>query len=449
MSSYASRILIALLAAGAIAAHLTLRATAGLEASFGGARAADFPLFLALALGGAPLVGILAMQLVRRDFGSDLLAGISIVTSVLLGEYLAGVLVVLMLSGGQALEGYAVRQASSVLQALARRMPRTAHRKVYGVVEDAPLEKIAVGDTVVVFPHETCPVDGTVVEGHGAMDESYLTGEPYVMSKAPGAAVLSGAINGEAALSIRADRLAVDSRYAKIMQVMRESEQRRPRLRRLGDQLGAFYTPLALAIAAAAWLASGDPVRFLAVLVVATPCPLLIAIPVAVIGSVSLAARRGIIVKDPAILEKLSTCRTALFDKTGTLTYGQPHVTATIPAAGFGEEELLAAAASLERYSRHPLAAAVLAAAVKRRLELSEAEEVSERPGEGLRGIVRGRRVQIAGRKKLHVSRPELAASLPLESGGMECVVLVDEKLAGTLQFRDEPRADGRPFIRH
>src|SRR5262249_51350815 len=145
--------------------------------------------------------------------------------------------------------------------------------------------------TLVVFPHEVCPVDGIVVEGHGVMDESYLTGEPYRMSKTPGADVLSGAINGDAALTIRAGKLAVDSRYAKIMQVMRASEQHRPRLRRLGDQLGAYYTPLALAVALIAWAVSGEAVRFLAVLVVATPCPLLIAIPVAIIGSISLAAR--------------------------------------------------------------------------------------------------------------------------------------------------------------
>src|SRR5690606_23508789 len=169
----------------------------------------------------------------------------------------------------------------------------------------------------------TCPVDGVVLDGRSTMDESYLTGEPYLLSKVVGSSVISGAVNGDGALTIRAERAAVDSRYARIMRVMRESEQQRPRLRRLGDRLGAYYTPLALAIAVAAWAATGDPVRFLAVLVVATPCPLLIAIPVAIIGSVSLAARRGIIVKDPAVLETIDTCRTAMFDKTGTLTYGR------------------------------------------------------------------------------------------------------------------------------
>src|SRR5262249_17028525 len=199
---------------------------------------AELPLLAALVFGGIPLVLGLLVKLLHREFGSDLLAGISIVTSALLEEYLAGALVVLMLSGGEALEAYAVRSASSVLQALANRMPAAAHRRRDGQVTDVALDQVAVGDTLVVFPHQVCPVDGTVVEGHGVMDESYLTGEPYRMSKTPGAEVLSGAVNGDTALTIRADKLAVDSRYAQIMRVMRASEQHRPRLRRLGDQLG-------------------------------------------------------------------------------------------------------------------------------------------------------------------------------------------------------------------
>jgi cation transport ATPase len=215
----------------------------------------------------------LARKLAAGTFGSDLLAGLSIVTSIVLGEYVAGVLVVLMLSGGEALESRAVARAGDVLRALARRMPTLAHRNSPAGLTDVPLGAVAVGDVVVVLPHEICPVDGTVVAGRGSMDESYLTGEPYRMAKAPGSTVLSGAINGQAALEVRADRVAGDSRYAKIMEVLRTSEERRPRLRRLADSLGALYTPLAVAIAAAAWWASGSATRFLAVLVVATPAP--------------------------------------------------------------------------------------------------------------------------------------------------------------------------------
>ncbi len=296
-------VVIAAVALVAVALHLVLRFVLATEDTLLGIKWPTIPLLVALVVGGIPLVGGLVARLARFEFSSDLLAGISIVTAVVLGEYLAGTLVVLMLSGGQALEAYAVRKASSALLALARRMPSQAHRKQDGSVAEIPLEDVSVGDLLVVLPHETCPVDAIVVEGHSTMDESYLTGEPYVLSKAAGSAVMSGAINGDGALTIRAEKAAVDSRYAKIMQVMRESEQRRPRLRRLGDRIGAIYTPLAIAIALLAWAASSDAQRFLAVLVVATPCPLLIGIPVAIIGSVSLAARRGIVIKDPAVLE--------------------------------------------------------------------------------------------------------------------------------------------------
>ena len=206
-----------------------------------------------LFFGGIPLVYELARNLLRREFGSDLLAGISIVTSVFLNEYLAGAIVVLMLSGGEALENYALRNASSVLRALAKRMPAIAHRKRDSVVSDVALDDIAVGDILVIYPHDISPVDGTVIEGNGVMNEAFLTGEPFEITKAPGSAVISGAVNGESALTITATRRAVDSRYAKIMEVMRESEQNRPHLRRLGDQLGAIYTPVAVSIAVLAW----------------------------------------------------------------------------------------------------------------------------------------------------------------------------------------------------
>ena len=263
------------------------------------------PLYFVLALGGIPLVSQIIKKFLHGDFGADLLAGLSIVTAVLLGELLAGSLVILMLASGVVLEAYAVRKASSVLEALAKRMPSIAHQQIDDSVKDIPTEKVNIGDTLLVLPHEICPVDGTVLEGVGSMDEAYLTGEPYLMEKTSGSQVMSGAINGDSALTIRADKLAVDSRYAKITEVMRASEQHRPQLRRLGDQLGALYTPLALLIAIASWWVSGDLVRFLAVLVIATPCPLLIGIPVVIISSISLAAKREIIIKNPAILETI------------------------------------------------------------------------------------------------------------------------------------------------
>jgi heavy metal translocating P-type ATPase len=427
-----------------IAGYLLLRFVLGLQEA-----PARWFLWIALGMGGGPLVAELVMRLFQREFGSDLLAGISIVTAVLLGEYLAGTLVVLMLSGGAALESFAVRRASSVLDALARRMPSIAHRKTVSGIADIPLQEIQVGDVMVVLPHEVCPVDGIVLEGHGSMDEAYLTGEPYRVSKSIGCDVLSGAINGEAALSIRATRLPVDSRYARIMQVMQQSQQQRPRLRRLGDQLGAIYTPLAVAIALAAWLASGEAIRFLAVMVIATPCPLLIAIPVAIIGSISLAARRSIIIRDPAVLERIGRCRTMIFDKTGTLTYGEPKLVEQHVDAAFQPREVLRLAASLEQYSKHPLSTAVIEAAKQMRLDLLSAESVQEHPGEGLRGTVDGRSMRVTSGKKLLAEQPQVRASLPPPTGGLECAILIDGRYAATYRFRDEPRAEGAAFIGH
>jgi len=440
----------------AIAAHLMLRfnvSGAGVlgrvaTTTVAGVTALDLPLLVALAA-SLPLVLALLRHVARGEFSADLLAGISILTAVLLGEYLAGTLVVLMLSGGQVLEAYAVRRASFALEALSRRLPSIAHRRTDGRTEDVALASVAVGDDLVLFPHEACPVDGVVLDGRSTMNESYLTGEPYLLPKAPGSPVLSGAINGEGALTIRAEKTAVDSRYASIMKVMRDAEQQRPRLRRIGDQVGAVFTPLAVAIAIVAWFVSGDPDRFLSVLVVATPCPLLIAIPVAIIGSVSLAARHGIIIKDPAVLERIDTCRTAIFDKTGTLTYGQPQLIEVLPAPGLTRDEVLAAVASLERYSRHPLAAAIRDAAVAASLPLAEATAMEEHPGRGLVGIIGARAIQVTSRQWLSRERPSETGLVPPISGGLECVILVDGRYAATFRFRDEPRHEGGSFVRH
>jgi heavy metal translocating P-type ATPase len=381
----------------------------------------------------------------ERQFGSDLLAGISIISSVLLGEYLVGTIIVLMLSGGAALEQFATRRASSVLDALAKRMPQVAHRKQGSALEHVQLDDVQVGDRLIVFPHEICPVDGIVVEGRGVMDESYLTGEPFENSKTPGSKVLSGAINGEMALTVEAEKLAVDSRYTKIMQVMEQTQEKRPHLRRIGDRLGAWYTPIAVGLAGLTWLVTGDPVRFLAVLVIATPCPLILAIPVAVIGAISLSAKHGIIIKNPAALEQITTCSTLIFDKTGTLTYGKPKVTEILCAAGFSHETLLQATASLEQFSKHPLAAAVTQAGRDETLPLMDVTGIREIPGEGLQGMVGGRRVRITGRGKVDPKLP----GLPPPALGLECLVFVDDQYAGALRFHDAPRHETRPFIYH
>ena len=436
--------IIAALSVLAILVHLMLRFA--LQAS---PSAYQLPLLATLVLGGIPLLYELFLKLLKREFGSDLLGGISIITSVLLGEYLAGSIIVLMLAGGESLESYALRSASSVLAALAKRLPSIAHRKGDGQITDVALADIVAGDMLVIYPHDICPVDGVVIEGRGVMDESYLTGEPFQMSKTSGSTVISGAINGESALSIRATQRAADSRYAKIMVVMRESEEKRPQLRRLGDRLGAIYTPIAVTVAILAWALSGDAVRFLAVLVIATPCPLLLAIPIAIIGSISLCARRAIIIKSPVVLEQIAECRTAIFDKTGTLTYGEPRLTEQLVAPGFEQNEVLTLVASLERYSKHPLARAILAAAKEEGIQLPEATEVSEQPGLGLLGTVSTHQLQITSRSKLIAQTTAGTDHLPPVAGGLECVVAIDHRYAAALRFRDAPRAESRSFISH
>jgi len=436
--------IIAALSIVAILSHLGLRY--GFHCP---AETYQIPLLVTLILGGLPLLYDLLRKILKRQFGSDLLGGISIITSIVLGEYLAGSIIVLMLAGGEALESYALRSACSVLATLAKRMPSTAHRKHATEINDVALLEVVVDDTLVIYPHDICPVDGVVTEGHGMMDESYLTGEPFQITKTSGSTVISGAINGETALTIRVTKAAADSRYAKIMEVMCESESKRPQLRRLGDQLGAIYTPLALTVAVLAWVIGGDSLRFLAVLVIATPCPLLLAIPIAIMGSISLCARRAIIVKSPVVLEQIAGCRTAIFDKTGTLTYGEPKLTEQIIAQGFDQKEVLTLVAGLERYSKHPLARAIIEAAKEAGIELPEASDVGEPPGQGLRGTVAGRPVQVISREQLATLRVAGSDQLPPHASGLECVVVIDRRYAAALCFRDTPRAESRGFVSH
>ncbi len=433
-----SQIWIAMLAAAGILIHLGLRylTQAGIEVS-------DIPLYVAVAAGGIPLLWTLGQRLIHLEFGSDLLAGLSIAAAAITGQYLVGAIIVLMLSGGGALESYASQRASSVLDALHKRTPKVAHRRTRSGQVDVPLDAIRIGDAIVILPHEIVPVDGTVIEGHGRMDESYLTGEPFEISKAPGSAVLSGAINKDRLLVIEASKLPVDSRHAQIVRLLQQTEANRPRLRRLGDKLAAWYTPVAVATALGAWWWSGDSLRFLAVTVIATPCPLLIAIPVAILGAISLAAKRGIIIKNPAALEQIDNCRTLIFDKTGTLTYGKPVLTEVLCAEGFSRGDVLSKAGSLEQYSKHPLAAAVLNAARGDGLALAAASSISEKPGAGLQGTVNGVSVRVTGRSQAQTM------DLPQPTAGLECLVLFDERLAAILRFRDTPRQESRPFIAH
>jgi heavy metal translocating P-type ATPase len=267
----------------------------------------------------------------------------------------------------------------------------------------------------------------------------------YIVSKGVDKKRITAKGYGETMLVIRAEKLAEDSRYARIMKVMQQTEQQRPQLRRLGDQLGAWYTPIALGVAALAALISGEAQRFLSVVVIATPCPLLLAIPTAIIGAISLAARRAIIIKNPAVLEQIEKCETLIFDKTGTLTYGRPKVTSILPAEGFQAGQVLQLAASLEQFSKHPLAGAIVLEGKQENMPLLEVEHINERPGQGLRGVVGSHRVQITTRKYIDESK----LPLPAMESGLECLVFVDGHYAAAIRFHDAPRHDSASFIQH
>jgi heavy metal translocating P-type ATPase len=407
------------------------------------------PLILTLLIGAIPLLKPILVKISKGDFGADILAAITILTAVILDQYLAATLIIIMLASGKALETYAMGKASSILKALADRMPTHGYIKDGENLRKVDLHDIKIGDYVAVFPHTICPVDGAVIEGHGTMNEAYLTGEPYDVPKALGSMVISGAVNGDSLLIIKAEKPPADSRYSKIVEVMKESQQKRPQLRRLGDQLGALYMPIAFACAGMAWIVTGEPIRFLSVLVIATPCPLLLAIPITIISAISMAARNGIIIKDPVSLERLPTCKTAIFDKTGTLTYGKPTLVHIYTAQQFDENFVLQIAASLERYSKHPLAHALINAGKKAKLLFQQATNVSEKAGQGLHGIIEGKKIHITDRKHLLQTSPESIKLLPPISPGLECILTIDNDYAATFLFRDVPRKEGSTFISH
>ena len=405
------------------------------------------PLAASGLLVGLPLAVAIVRDAVRRTMGADLLALIAIVAGAALQEWFVVGVIALMVSGGAALESAATLRASQILDALAKRSPTIAHRlRPDGSLEDVPVADVLVNDVVVVLPHEICPVDGVVVQGTGAMDESFLTGEPYVVPKAPGSNVMSGAINSTMAIQVRATALAADSRYAQIVGVLTKAEQERPPIRRLADRLGAVYTVIALGIALLGWAISGEPERFLAVIVIATPCPLLIGVPVAVIGAISLAARHNIIVKDPSMLERIGTARTMIFDKTGTLTYGRPVLVSVHTVPGVDEAQILRWVAAAEQFSRHPLASAIVEAVSE---PLPTPERVEELPGRGLIAYIDGHTIEVTGRKALLTRSPQDVHLLPGEAAGLECVIVVDGSYVATLQFRDEPREGARSFVTH
>jgi heavy metal translocating P-type ATPase len=407
---------------------------------------------LTTAIGAVPITIDVARSIARRELGVDLIALLAIAGSLALDQYLAGAVIALMLSSGQTLEAYADRRAHKELSSLLERAPQTVTRHEGGGLATRAVDEVIVGDSLFVKSGEVIPVDG-VLEGPAVLDESALTGESRPVERAPGDRVRSGALNAGPAFDLRATAAAADSTYAGIVRLVEEAERQKAPFVRLADRYALFFIPVTLTVAGGAWLLTGDPLRALSVLVVATPCPLILAVPIAIVAGISRAAKLGIIVKGGGALETLASGSTLLFDKTGTLTSGVPEVA---DVESFGEvdpAELLRLAASLDQVSPHVLAGAILRAARERDVPLTFPEDVDERYGAGISGTVNGRKVTLGKATYVNGGAPlprrarEVRRRTMLD--GSSCVfVAVDGVVSGALVIDDPIRPDTPRIIR-
>ena len=414
-------------------------------------RFAGLPILSALALAGGALVVLVALLveilrgIARRDFALDIVAALAMGGALLLGEYLAGAVVALMFAGGQVLEAHASARARREMTALLARQPRHAMRERDGRLEEVPLAAIAAGDRLLIRRGEVLPVDGTVLQP-ALLDESALSGEPLPVRHGAGAAVRSGATNAGDGITLLAARPAAESTYAAILRLVEGAAAAKPPMARLAERWSIAFLLATLVLAGGAWALSGEATRALAVLVVATPCPLLLAVPVALVAGMNRAARAGVLVKSGAALERLGTVRVMVLDKTGTLTEGTPRLVALRPAPGFPGEELLRLSAALDQASGHVLAAALVNAARAAGHALPRPEAVREEAGAGLSGMVEGRAVLLGSRG--YVARhAALPSAEPHEPGTAEVHVAVDGRHAGSLLFRDTLRAEAPAMV--
>ncbi|GAA1962591.1 heavy metal translocating P-type ATPase [Agromyces allii] len=399
----------------------------------------------AIAIAAWQAVGMVR-DMLRGHWGLDVLAITAIVATVAVGEYIAALLVVLMLTGGEALEDYANRRAKRELDALLTRAPQLAHRVEGDGIVEIHADEVRVGDVLLVRPSEILPVDGTLRSSSATLDESSITGESVPVERHEGDAVLSGAVNGQVAVEIVATATAAESQYQQIVALVAEAADSKAPVVRLADRYAVPFTVFSLSLAAVAWWVSGDPVRFAEVLVLATPCPLLIAAPVAFIGGMSRAARNGVIVKGGGVLELLASARTAVFDKTGTLTRGRPALVAIRAADGFGEDEVLAAVASAEQYSSHVLAASMIEAARERGLPLVEATGARETATNGVQASIGGRAV-VVGKFAFVLEHAPDAVRTSIAPGELAVYVAIDGRFAGALLASDRLRDDARETL--
>jgi len=391
-------------------------------------------------------------DILRGHFGLDILAVVAMIATLAVGEYVASLIVVLMLSDGEALEDIAAQRARRDLSALLEHSPQRAHLVVdegsgdSGVIRDVAVDEVEVGDTVLVRPSEIIPVDGELLSDEGAFDESSITGESLPVTHAKGDEVMSGVVNGARAVQVRALRVSADSQFQQIVALVKEAEASKAPMVRLADRFAVPFTAVSLLIGGVAWAVSGDPVRFAEALVLATPCPLLIAAPVAFLGGISRTSKAGVVVKGGAVLERLARVRSVAFDKTGTLTQGKPRLIAVRPEPGFDEESLLAWAASAEQYSSHVLAEGIRTAALERGIELTSSDDASEIATMGVTAVLDGRTVVVGKPGYIADLVPTLVRT-PLDAGQAAAYVAIDGRYAGALVVADQVRPESAGVV--
>jgi heavy metal translocating P-type ATPase len=434
--------------AGLVAAGLL----AGFAAKLAGAGAWSGAIWAAVTL---PVLLALMVEIVtslrRGDVGLDIVAALSMTAALAVGENLAAAIVALMYAGGQYLEAYAERHARREMTALLARVPRTAVRHRNGQLEEVALDLIFPGDRLLVRQGDVVPVDGTVAAGVAVLDQSALTGESLPAQLRAGESVLSGTTNVGDAFDMVASRLAAESTYAGVVRLVEAAQRSRAPMSRLADRYAMVFLGVTVVLAAAAWLLTGDPVRAVAVLVVATPCPLILAVPVAIVSGLSRAAKLGILIKGGKAIETLARVRALVIDKTGTLTHGQAKIVDIRAAVGVAPDALLRIAASLDQASKHIIAQTIVAEARNRGLPLAIPSDVVETPGEGIVGRVEGRSVMVGG---LHFIAGKVAsAGLPTlggdrPPGALTAAVAIDGTLAGLLILSDELRAGTETMLR-
>jgi len=399
---------------------------------------ADIVWLIVLLVGGAPTVLKTIRKMLKGNFAADVVAMLAIITAVLMHEYFAGVIIVIMQSGGEALENYSLRRASSTLEQLLARAPRIAHRKVDGQITEIEASQVRVDDVLMVRPGDLIPVDGTLLSPQADVDESALTGEPLTRSKQAGDGLLSGSVNGGNAFEMRAVKIAAESKYAQIVQLVQAAQQEKPPLQRLADRYAVWFTPVTLIMCAIGWAITGDPTTILAVLVVATPCPLILAVPVAVLGGINRAASASIVVKSGTAIEQIGHVSVVVFDKTGTLTFGTPTIDQVVTLNGVSQGDLLHIAGSVEQLSAHTLAQAMTSAAQKQQA-LSLPTNFQERSGFGVEGDLGGQHIVLGSPRYLN---DKTGKTIPTTAVSPELAtyIAIDNQLAGLVTFKDQLR---------